>query len=378
MADPGKPRVAVFTLGGTIAMKASPGGTVAPTLSASDLLAAVPGLDGEAVELMVRDVANKPGASLSFGDVFGLADLVSAALDGGCAGAVVVQRTDTIEETAYLLDLLVASDAPVVVTGAMRNPSLAGADGPANILAAIRVAVSDTARGLGCLVVMNDQIHAARWVQKSHTASTAAFTSPAHGPVGQVTEGRVDIPVRLRQRSPVVSAVSPRDVRVGLVTITLGDDGVLIDAIGGHVDGLVLAALGAGHMPANTVTTLAKLAARMPVVLASRTGAGPVHHQTYGFPGSETDLLARGLISAGHLAPLTARLLLHLLIASGADTTRITETFATAGGPAHQDPDHRTEPRATDEDQRTEDRAHIRGRVRARRRLHGVADQVLP
>jgi L-asparaginase len=327
---------------------------------------------------MVRDVANKPGASLSFGDVFGLADLVSAALDGGCAGAVVVQRTDTIEETAYLLDLLVASDAPVVVTGAMRNPSLAGADGPANILAAIRVAVSDTARGLGCLVVMNDQIHAARWVQKSHTASTAAFTSPAHGPVGQVTEGRVDIPVRLRQRSPVVSAVSPRDVRVGLVTITLGDDGVLIDAIGGHVDGLVLAALGAGHMPANTVTTLAKLAARMPVVLASRTGAGPVHHQTYGFPGSETDLLARGLISAGHLAPLTARLLLHLLIASGADTTRITETFATAGGPAHQDPDHRTEPRATDEDQRTEDRAHIRGRVRARRRLHGVADQVLP
>jgi L-asparaginase len=343
MGDIGKPRVAVFTLGGTIAMKAAPGGTVAPTLSASDLLAAVPGLDGEAVELMVRDVANKPGASLSFGDVFGLADVISAALDGGCAGAVVIQGTDTIEETAYLLDLLVTSDAPVVVTGAMRNPSLAGADGPANILAAIRVTASDTARGLGTLVVMNDQIHAARWVQKSHTASTAAFTSPGHGPIGQVTEGRVDIPVWLRQRSPVFSPVPGRDVRVGLVTITLGEDGVLLDAIGEHVDGLVLAALGAGHVPADTVTALAKLAARMPVVLASRTGAGPVHHQTYGFPGSETDLLGRGLISAGHLAPLKARLLLHLLIASRAGTTRIKQTFATAGGAAQQDPDHRTQ-----------------------------------
>jgi L-asparaginase len=166
----------VFTLGGTIAMTAAPGGGVAPALLASGLLAAVPGLEDEGVGLEVRDVANKPGASLSFGDVFRLADVISATLGGGCAGAVVIQGTDTIEETAYLLDLLLASDAPVVVTGAMRNPSLAGADGPANILAAIRVAASDRARGLGALVVMNDQIHAARWVQKAHTASTAAFT----------------------------------------------------------------------------------------------------------------------------------------------------------------------------------------------------------
>ena len=326
----GVPRVAVFTLGGTIAMQARPGEGVTPALSAADLVAAVPGLDDAGVELRLRDVANKPGASLSFGDVFGLADAIGAALDDGCAGAVVIQGTDTIEETAYLLDLLVAADAPVVVTGAMRNPSLAGPDGPANILAAIRVAASDRARGLGCVVVMNDQIHAARWVAKAHTASPAAFISPGFGPLGHIAEGHVDIPVRLRERSPRFGPVPGRFVRVGLVMIALGDDDVLIDAVAEHVDGLVVAAFGAGHVPAGTVTSLAGLAARMPVVLASRTGAGRVHQHTYGFPGSETDLLARGLISAGYLAPLKARLLLHLLIASGADHTRIRQTFASA------------------------------------------------
>jgi L-asparaginase len=333
----GRPQVAVFTLGGTIAMHAASGGGVTPALSASDLLAAIPGLSDADVALTVRDLMNKPGASLSFTDMYGVAEAVSTALDDGCAGAVVIQGTDTIEETAYLFDLLVAADAPVVVTGAMRNPSLAGADGPANILAAIRVAASDTARGLGCLVVLGDQIHAARWVAKTHTASPAAFASSGFGPLGHLAEGEVHIPVRLAGRSPAISPGPRREVRVGLLTITLGDDGALIDVVADRVDGLVVAAFGAGHVPADTVTTLAKLAPRMPVVLASRTGGGPVHHRTYGFAGSETDLLARGLISVGYLAPVKARLLLHLLLATGADTTPIKETFAVAGGLAQPD-----------------------------------------
>jgi L-asparaginase len=333
MGTAGKPRVAVFTLGGTIAMQAAPGAAATPALSAVDLLAAVPGLDDAGLELRLRDVANKPGASLSFGELFGLAGAISAALGDGCAGAVVIQGTDTIEETAYLLDLLVGSDAPVVVTGAMRNPSLAGPDGPANILAAIQVAASSSARGLGCVVVMTDQIHAARWAAKTHTASPAAFVSPGFGPLGQVAEGRVYIPVRLRDRSPVFSPDPSRTVRVGLVTIALGDDDALIDAVGSRVDGLVIAAFGAGHVPAGTVASLAGLATRMPVVLASRTGAGRVHDHTYGFPGSESDLLARGLIGAGYLAPVKARLLLHVLIASGAGHARIRQTFAAGERP---------------------------------------------
>jgi L-asparaginase len=171
-------------------------------------------------------------------------------------------------------------------------------------------------------------------VAKAHAASPAAFISPGFGPLGHIAEGQVYIPVRLRDRSPLFSPVPRRKVRVGLVTIALGDDAVLIGALAEHVQGLVVAAFGAGHVPAGSVTSLAELAARMPVVLTSRTGAGPVHHHTYGFPGSETDLLSRGLISAGYLAPLKARLLLYLLIATGADSTQIRRTFAAASGAA--------------------------------------------
>src|SRR5262249_2634322 len=147
------------------------------------------------------------------------------ALNDGCVGAVVTQGTDTIEEVAYLLDLLLPAEAPIVVTGAMRNPAMAGADGPANILAAIKVARSRNAQGLGCLVVLSDEIHAARWVRKVHTTSTAAFVSPDHGPVGHVVEGRVHIPLLVRGHSLTLKPDPSQSVRVGVATVALGDDG---------------------------------------------------------------------------------------------------------------------------------------------------------
>ncbi|MEW1837512.1 asparaginase [Nonomuraea angiospora] len=323
-------RVAVFSLGGTIAMVPGANGVV-PTLTAKELLAAVPGLDNIAVELDVQTFRQLPGASLSFADLIELTEAMKGAVLNGAAGVVVTQGTDTIEETAYVLDLLWGDEAPVVVTGAMRNPSMAGADGPANLLGAIRTAASRSARDLGCLVVFNDQIHAARWLRKTHTSSTAAFVSPNHGPIGHVVEGHVDIPLRMA-RGPVLTPDTWRTVKVGLFTVALGDAGELVSAIGQEVDGLVVGAFGVGHVPAGIVPALAKLASVKPVVLASRTGAGPVHERTYGFEGSESDLLARGLIPAGYLDPLKARILLHLLLASGAGARSLRETFAAVGG----------------------------------------------
>src|SRR5687767_1997084 len=153
----------------------------APSLSAEQLVAAVPGLTGSGVDLDVVSFRGLPGASLGFDDLTALA---AAIRDHEADGFVVTQGTDTIEESAYLLDLLHTGDEPVVVTGAMRNPSLAGADGPANVLAAIRTAADPAARGLGCLVVFADEIHAACRVRKTHAMSPGTFRSPNGGPLG--------------------------------------------------------------------------------------------------------------------------------------------------------------------------------------------------
>ena len=329
------PRVVVLGLGGTIAMADTGSGGAVPDRSPAQLLAAVPGLAGAGIETVPEEVRRVPGASIRIPDLYALAELIGQRLAGGAAGVVVTQGTDTIEESAYLLDLLHPHHGPVVVTGAMRNPSLAGADGPANLLAAVRVAADPRARGQGVLVVFQDEIHAARRVRKSHATSPATFVSADGGPLGYVVEERAwfvnRLPGRTVMPAPPVTGRSPR---VGLFTATLGDDGELLAALADRVDGLVVAAFGAGHVPEWLVEPLHRLAGRVPVVLASRTGAGPVLAGTYGFAGSERDLLDRGLIPAGLLGAPKARVLLHTLLAAGADRATIAAAFAVAGGSA--------------------------------------------
>jgi L-asparaginase len=339
-------RVAVLGLGGTISMTADgsttadgPGG-VRPTLSVDELVSSVPGLADTAVGLHVRDVSRVAGASVSFADLHRVRAAIDECLAAGVDGVVVTQGTDTIEESAYVLDLQHAGAAPVVVTGAMRNPTMAGTDGPANLLAAVQVAASPACRDLGVLVVFADEIHAAARVRKSHTTSGHTFRSANGGPIGYVVEGQprlVNLPAVRSARAlstllPADRRGSGRDPEVAVLTVVLGDTGVLLDGIPDRVDGLVLAALGAGHVPEGLLDRLDALVGRMPVVLASRTGGGSILERTYGFPGSEVDLLGRGLISAGYLDALKARLLLRHLLAAGTGTEDIRAVFAALGG----------------------------------------------
>ena len=327
----------MISLGGTIAMTASAGGGVTPALTADELLAAVPGLAETDVTVETIDFRRLPGASLGFEDLTAVAALIRDRTASGVDGVVVVQGTDTIEETAYLLDLYHTGSQPVVVTGAMRNPTMAGADGPANLLAAVQTAASSAARDLGCLVVLADEIHAARRVRKTHSTAGSTFQSPNGGPLGYVVEGQARLLNGLSFRTAVPSPTGDRMPRVPLVVVALGDDGVVFDCLDDRVDGVVIAGFGAGHLPQHLVPAVQELARRQPVVLASRTGAGSVLANTYGFPGSERDLLGKGLIAAGFLDPYKARILLRTLLAAGADHKMIAAAFAVAGGYTHQD-----------------------------------------
>lgn len=321
------PPVAVLSLGGTISSTRSGGPGVAPKLTGEELVEAVPELAGVA-EVSAASFRRVPGSELTVDDVVALSEEIGRRLDGGAAGIVVTQGTDSIEETSFLLDLLVGRDEPVVVTGAMRNPTLPGADGPANLLSAVRVAASEAARGLGTVVVFNDEIHAARYVQKTHASNPATFASPWVGPLGWISEETVRVAVRPTGRRHVALPEGSRDRPVALYTVGLGDDGRSLPELGrlGY-EGLVIEAFGGGHVPSGIVGHLEELALTMPVVLASRTRGGEVLRQTYGFAGSEMDLLSRGLISAGVLVSFKARLLLSLLLRTGASKHAVAETF---------------------------------------------------
>jgi len=326
------PRLLVLSLGGTITMTPNAtGGGIAPTLSAADLVGSIPGLAGIA-EIEARSPFKLPSPSLTLEHICTIAAEIRVAFDAGFDGAVVIQGTDTIEETAFALDVLVRGEKPVIVTGAMRGPLAPGAEGPANILSACIVAGSKAARGLGTLVVLNDEIHAARYVRKGHTALPSAFISAQSGPLGLVAEGAVRLFTRVTPAMLPELAGEGEVPAVALIKIAMGDDGRLVRAVPSlGFRGLVIEGMGAGHVPGDMADIVAQVAAQIPVVLATRTLNGPVFASTYGYPGSEIDLLARGLISAGLLQGPKARLLLALGLRAGLDRAEIAAAFRAYG-----------------------------------------------
>ncbi len=306
--------VRLLAAGGTIAMQ---GTRAVPALDAAQLIEQLPGLD---TEIHAESVLSLPSAHLTLAQALELARLASAAAHDG-EGVVITTGTDTMEELAVLCSLLYGGLAPIVLTGANRPASGAGADGPANLLDAVAVARSSHAEGLGVVVVFGGEIHDGMTVRKVDSTGPAAFDSPIGGPLGRIVDGRIwrhCTPVR-----PDPLQVAELAHRVEIVTAALGDDGGLLATAATAADGLVVVALGAGHLPPPMLTQLRAALQRIPVILTCRPERSSMLFGTYGFDGAEQDLRESGAICAPFLSPVAARIALLCGLAAGLSRERI-------------------------------------------------------
>jgi len=319
--------VRVITTGGTIAMRhdESAGGAI-PALRSKDFLKQLPHDVGA---LEIEEYCNLPSAHFMVDTIWGLRTRVAdLADDDEVQGVVVTHGTDTMEETAYLLDLTVDTDKPIALTGAMRTASDVGYEGMANLLTTIRVAASDTARGLGALVVMNQEIHAARQVSKTHTQSLDTFKSLGLGPLGRVDGDKVVLERRVaRQHIPC----SRLNQDVYLIKLAVGmDDAFLRQLMDRRAAGVVIEVLGGGRVPPPWMPTIREAVQQgMAVVIASRCPSGRVY-DAYGYEGAYRDLDRAGVIFAEGVNGQKSRIMLMVALGEDRDREAIQDLF-TAG-----------------------------------------------
>lgn len=315
-------RILVASMGGTIANQLDTRGHRTPQLSAGDIVSMLPDL-ARLPALVAKDVTTISSSAITPGHMHHLAGVIRSGVEDGCRGVVVTHGTDTIEETAYALALLVPRDIPIVLTGAMRPPDQPGADGLANFSAALIAAADARLGGYGPVVVFQDEIHLARLVTKAHTSAVAPFRSPGIGPVGWISEARVSLAVGAPAEE-YLGYPGAIDKRVELIEVVSGSDGLFVEAAAAVSDGIVLAGTGGGHTPPTMVDSIQRAVdSGVAVILASRTGSGRVLERTYSGPGSESDLLERGLVSAGTLQPIKARLRLLVGLSLGLAPTSL-------------------------------------------------------
>jgi L-asparaginase len=312
--------ILVITTGGTIAMKRdeAAGGAV-PALGGQDFLSMLPhGL----AEIEFEEHCHLPSAHFTLDTVWTLQERVATALARPeVDGVVVTHGTDVLEESAYLLDLTVPGDKPMVLTGAMRTVSDLGYEGYANLAAAARVAADDETRGLGALVVMNDEIHAARFVTKTHTLSPATFKSPDFGSLGRVDGDRVVVAQRV-ERSLVECEIWQPDVV--LIKLAVGmDDSLLKYALNQGARGVVLEALGGGRVPPWWLPSIRQaLESGVALVIASRCPSGRIW-DGYGYAGAYKELRSLGALFADGLNGQKARIRLMCVLGAAETPERV-------------------------------------------------------
>jgi L-asparaginase len=310
----------VLAAGGTIAMR---GEQAVPALDASELVEQLPGVAG--FHLEAETVLSLPSTHLTLDDALGLAHRAGQAAATG-EGVVLTTGTDTMEEVAMVCALTYAGEAPIVITGANRPGSAPGADGPANLLDAIILARAPAAAGLGVVVAFGGEVHAATTVRKIDSTGPVAFGSPTAGPLGRIVEGRVWLHAVPRRPDPL--DVRGLNHRVSTVSTGLGDDGALLRHAAEISDGVVLVALGAGHLAPDVLDELRHAVSRIPALVTCRPDRSSMLFSAYGFSGAERDIRASGALCVPFLSPAAARVALLCALGAGLDRDGMAAAFA--------------------------------------------------
>ncbi|HAR7073729.1 TPA: asparaginase [Staphylococcus aureus] len=270
---------------------------------------------------------NVPSPHMTIQHVKQLKDIILEAVTNKYYdGFVITHGTDTLEETAFLLDLILGIEQPVVITGAMRSSNEIGSDGLYNYISAIRVASNEKARHKGVMVVFNDEIHTARNVTKTHTSNTNTFQSPNHGPLGVLTKNRVQFH-HMPYRQQALENVNEK-LNVPLVKAYMGMPGDIFSFYSREgIDGMVIEALGQGNIPPSALEGIQQLVSlNIPIVLVSRSFNGIVS-PTYAYDGGGYQLAQQGFIFSNGLNGPKARLKLLVALSNNLDKAEIKSYF---------------------------------------------------
>ena len=305
--------ILVLHTGGTISMQADTNGHVTPE---NDNPMNHVTVDLEHITVTAKDFLNLPSPHITPKHMLALYHEIRQNANS-YDGVVITHGTDTLEETAYFLDTMTLPDIPVVLTGAMRSSNELGSDGVYNYLSALRVASHKQAKGKGVLVVMNDEIHAAKYVTKTHTTNVSTFQTPTHGPLGIIMKHEILFLKRAEKRVRFDLEAISGTVPIVKAYAGMGDSGIISFLSPDNIDGLVVEALGAGNMPPKAAAEVEALTAKgVPVVLVSRCFNG-IAEPVYAYEGGGVRLQEAGVMFVKELNAPKARLKLLIALNAG-------------------------------------------------------------
>lgn len=321
-----KPKVAVLFTGGTISMTVDEQiGAAIPTLSGHEILSMVSNID-KLADIEIIEYGDYPGPHIDVAHLMNIRRITKDLLGKEeICGVIITHGTDSLEESAYFLDLMIRSSKPVILVGAMRNSSELGYDGPSNLAAAVCTAISPKATDKGVLVVLNNEVNAAREVMKTNTLSLNTFHSP-YGPIGSIDTNDLILHRTTVNREYIDTETV--ETKVVIVKSYIGMDSTLLRAsVDAGMKGIVIEAMGRGNLPPHALEGVEyAIQNKVTVVVVSRCPSGRVM-ESYGYHGGGKELSNMGVILGGDLTGQKARIKLMIALGKTSDISEVRSLF---------------------------------------------------